>query len=378
MVLNTGTTNGRTEVLSFLQTAAGPAVPANRQSQLLSVWRKLHVEVDSMAAVPNSGSQANTVSGDITEISAGGASLLVSATLRDLSPDLDSPPSPPPPGPGNGRFENGVIFVGQTATTTYPVASNGSNFVVATTIAPFTLPFSMVNSTGGGLISGLVTRMEQISNATQFTINVSLTPSAYVGGTFTILGVSSPISANGVVTVITNAMVIPFTLHDDDHDHLMPYVLTGLDPIFVNAYRDCYIESVMAPQGNGTLDVFFRNILPLFLSQLQSSQMDQHRHNDYWVAYLLWVWQFHQDMDYDPDNESTPGLGSGRGWTVAGRWSGVAVESSRDSFINGVAAPNWAGWGYTAWGDLLWTTAADEVGHQFGLLDVNLGMEIAA
>lgn len=257
MVLNTATMNGRTEVLSFRQTATGPAVPANRQSQLLSVWRKLHVEVDSMAAVPNSGSQVNTISGNITDIGNGGASLTVNVSLRDGSPDLNTPPAPPPPGPGNGRFENGLLFVGQTATTTYLTASNGSNFLMPAAATPFTLPFSLVNSSGGSLVSGLVLRMEQIASATQFVINESLTPSAYVGGTFTILGVSSPVAANGVVTIITSEMVIPFTVHDDDNDFLLPLnVAPGnngtLLSVLTETMREAFIE-VLDDEGGEPL-----------------------------------------------------------------------------------------------------------------------------
>jgi hypothetical protein len=113
-----------------------------------------------------------------------------------------------------------------------------------------------------------------------------------------------------------------------------------------------------------------------------NSQMDANanRQDDYWGAYLLWAFQFDARDDYDSNNEFsflTPTLqdqlGSGRGYTdsVGGQWSGAAVESARDSFLNGPYAGSWAGWGYAFWSDLLWRTAAHEVGHQFGLTHVN-------
>lgn len=199
---------------------------------------------------------------------------------------------------------------------------------------------------------------------------------AFLGGRLSVGG-GAWVDIIGVTPTLseltTSTLRIPLVANDDDVLTQLPYPITGLNPIFVRAYEDAYIESVMAPMGHNVTAAVVRNLDPADLGTVQESQMDTHRADAYWVAYVLWSWQFYEDQDYDPNNEKSPVRGSGRGYTLADRWSSVAIGSSRDSFLNGVNSANWAAWGYASFHDLAARTAAHEVGHQFGFFETTGG-----
>ena len=112
-------------------------LPGNYASDVLAVWRFLHVEVDSMAAPPTTGPEKNFVDGNLTGVVGNGTvaqrvnlnvNLKTGLTPQDNSANLDSIPS------DNGRFENGWIKIGSGGgtpgqTQTSALLGNGDDYV---------------------------------------------------------------------------------------------------------------------------------------------------------------------------------------------------------------------------------------------------------
>jgi hypothetical protein len=193
-------------------TAHGALVPAANVSGLLTVWRRLHVEVDSMAAVTN-----NQVTGSITAISGNATAatnLALSVNLRtgltppDNSPNLSA-------GTGNGRFENGWIRVGAVAAQS-GVNGNGDTFV--SNAGGFSLPAEIVF--GGNTVNA----GQAVSLAgSVFGVSAGLGAVNYAGGTLRVAGTTFTITANSASNVtVSGTPVLPFVLHDDDNDTLLP------------------------------------------------------------------------------------------------------------------------------------------------------------
>jgi hypothetical protein len=125
-------------IMSDLATAA-----AVKASAVLTVWRNLHVEVDSMTAIPaHPHAEANDVRGNIIGIQGNGTmatrlDLNQSLAANDGSPRLDDPQNR-----GNGRFENGTIIIGSgpQARPTPNLLGNGGDYVEAQTGSGFDIP----------------------------------------------------------------------------------------------------------------------------------------------------------------------------------------------------------------------------------------------
>jgi len=78
--------------------------PDKYATNVLGVWRLLHVELDSMG--PVTGNEIVTVFTDIVGTGTGLTEARGIPSINDGSADLDTDP------PGNGRFENGRMIVG--------------------------------------------------------------------------------------------------------------------------------------------------------------------------------------------------------------------------------------------------------------------------
>ena len=186
-------------------------IPSNHQTPMLTVWRRLHVEVDSMSAVTN-----NFVTGTIVSIrgNSSGATNVVLSNMGDSSVNLSSVP------PANGRFENGWIAIGNSTNT--GLLGNGNNFVQMPGSGTFNIPFTITDASGSNAVSGQVCAMFFAGNSFFFTVNTTLATNAYNGGTFTVAGTSIGVLQNGVNTLRTALFNLNFTLHDDDNDTLLP------------------------------------------------------------------------------------------------------------------------------------------------------------
>lgn len=319
-ILNEAIPNGNDNSLSFLWNQAGSisvggntvhfsagTIDATHQSRLLSVWRTLHIEVDSMAAVAT-----NIVWGKITGI-VGNAGTIFAATangsgsLSDGSPDLSA-------GTGNGRFENGSISVGYISggsfvavATTTTLTGNGTNYFRAPNPGFVSVPFTIyAASSTTPSVSGTVTLLTTAGGTLETLVgsSASLASGAYEGGTVSIAGNTFNVARNSTQSFFTVGVAeIPFQAHDDDADFLLPYPLGGPPTewnVVATIYAPAYIRPVI--DGGGNLDnnkrtVPFRLHLPA--SEVENfikppaGPLNAHnnRSNDFWVAYVLFAFQ---------------------------------------------------------------------------------------
>jgi hypothetical protein len=140
-------------------------IPSNYQTEMLTVWRRLHVEVDSMSAVIN-----NRVTGNVLSIqgnSTGATNVVLSVSLNagDSSVNLSSAT------PANGRFENGWIAIGTSISTN--LLGNGNNFVRKPAGETFNIRFTLLDANGSNAISGQVRDMVAFGSANKFLFTVN-------------------------------------------------------------------------------------------------------------------------------------------------------------------------------------------------------------
>jgi hypothetical protein len=336
-------------------------------SPQLYVWRMLHLEMDSMAAVTG-----NTVLGNVTAISgttqvAQRVTLDVNLALGDGSARLDSP------SPGNGRFEHGSIKIGQGAgspgqTETANLIGNGTDFVqkAGGVSIPFKITASGLADVTGNIIS---------LSGTTFGLNVTggTLTSSYSGGSLNVTGiVMTPITGvnpqAGTVTVQTLAN-IPVELRDDDVA-VMPHFADTTR--MAEKYADAFIEPVVDGGGDPTFNrdtVGFKLNMEATATQdlwdalsapttPGACESDGNRSPNFWIAYVLTAYQSKTaggiggKGDNDPDSEEalggvTDGLDRG---------SFLFLEETKDEERE---------LGIT----LEAATVVHEIGHQFGLTD---------
>jgi len=219
---------------------------------------------------------------------------------------------------------------------------------------------------------GTVTEITPVAAGYALTLSIT-SPSPpwddMVGGRIAVGGGTwvEVVAANDVASTVTISLLsIPFSIHDDDVDALLPYSTMTLHPLYQAAYQDAYIEPVLISAADSELLAWQLNVLSEQLGTFVESEFDAHRGDGFWVAYIMWMFQFHEQMDYDAATEiPTLALGTGRGWTIDDKYSGLALESTRDSFA--IQPLRFQGFGYQTDTDLLWRTTAHEVGHQFAL-----------
>jgi hypothetical protein len=311
-------------------------------SPTLTVWRLLNTELDTIPALGD----GNTVVGSITGISGLGSSLRIVTVTNLLGDDgLDLNDS----ATEYGRFENGTLTVGQTVTggaaiTITNVVGNGDYFVEVRTapsaISIAGLAFDAEDSdyfTVPDTMQGTITEITPVGGGYELTLSVtSPNPpwSDMAGGRIKVGGGSwvDVLSENPAPsTVVVGSLSIPFTLHDDDVDALLPYSTSALHPIYQAAYQDAYIEPVLITGADSELLAWQLNVLPEQLGTFVESEFTAFRDDEFWVAYNMWIFQFHEEMDYDSSAElASTNWGTGRGWTDATRqFSGTAVETTK-------------------------------------------------
>jgi hypothetical protein len=331
-------------------------------TDMLTVWRRLHVEVDSMAAVVN-----NSISGNVTGITDGisiphkallNVNLRTGLTPNDNSSNLDVCVT------CNGRFENGRITIGDSTTT--GLMGNGDTYVSTQSGDWFNIPFGITGSNGSSpIVTGQIIGLAVISTIGDsfFTVNTDLTPGLFDGGIINVAGQTFDVFTNGVDTVnVIEQGILPFhDLHDDDYDTLLPhsYDLSVLSAALQQAYVSVVDDGGGNTSNNQMNNTFAAN---LTTNQIEQSFNRQANGDDaFWVAYVLMSYQYTTDSDFDPDSEGGTGgvtLDVSDNCTVesGGVGSQVFVETVRDRLANG--------------GDVIGLEArvlAHEVGHQMGL-----------
>jgi hypothetical protein len=316
-------------------------VETNFVTPMLTVWRSVHIEKDSMSG-PGSN---NFVTGGIPTIQGvvlRGATQVVlnvnlSTGLGDSSRNLDTPGT----NVANGRFENGFIDIGTTPVRTAPLLGNENTRVTLSNLPGpaatnfFNLPFVIFKgaATNTGQIVRLNPGMPSIFRAN----TVLLPPGAFDGGTLVVAGQSFGVSNTlGQQIVLTNNnATLNFVLHDDDDDTLLPkFPDTSL---LAGALQEAYVEPKFNTTGvadNNNLNAvpFDANLDTLkhaiiVVTNANTWQSRDLNANDFWVAYVLNAYQWETPFDRDPTSEQSPPLGIKLGATLE-RMDGSSVGGS--------------------------------------------------
>jgi hypothetical protein len=366
-------------ILSDSTTAA-----AVKASAVLTVWRKLHMEVDSMAAIP---AGVNKVTGQVNSIfpfgspGSGVKRIYVDQNLDDgsaLIPDADTSPTA-----RGGRYENGTMRIGNlnqpnAMVRLAPIQGNGitdgDHFVQFLDTNEFRVPFTIRRSTLT-VAQGMVRDMTgEIFTLTGDLTKVRTGDTLVVGGAgMTISDVSPPLNQ-----VTVQQVSIGFELVDDD-EAVMPHPTKDeFLPLFNQKYGVAYIEAVVDGGGdinhNSSAVPFMLNveinITPAGLTSLDgligtlpnALQSDGKRSKNYWVAHVLYAYQSSKvpsqvnafRADGDPDSEDNPTEGFTAEVSGMARGSFIFREETREQeAIHGVPIEH--------------RTVIHEVGHQFGL-----------
>jgi len=318
---------------NIVTTPKTPIPESNRRvSPVLTVWRFLHVEVDSMTAPPAAGAQANSLDRVIASITGNGTVAqriftttnipVLQDTTGDGIPDTNEGSATLPLPGGSGRFENGSVRVGPApGTTTRGLDGNGVNFIQRN--AGITIPFTVSNPPQPNATGNVIALAGAV-----FTLRVTGGPLSLVhnGGTINVAGVPMAITGVnlGASTVTVGARAnISVRLHDDDDDTALPRdPLTGLmsasDNVAQNLFAAAYIRPVYdggGNAGNNTWTVPF--VLNTESATVYRWGSRGNNSNRFWVVYILAAWQDSCDQmrcDRDPNSEgvtggSTAGIG---------------------------------------------------------------------
>jgi hypothetical protein len=345
-----------------------------KSTPVLTVWRRVHLEVDSMAAVPDTGPQRNLADGNIVQISGNVANgqVAVSGTnnhfvtglpngITDNSEHLPN---------GNGRFENGRVRIGLGLWTDNLLGNAAHSFwTKGTSVAggtSFHIPFTAVPpSPNDPFIQGQIVAMLPASQTGQgvkgeFVVDTALTPNTLAGGTLGISNHSFTILGNTAnrIEVDTDDPTLAFVLYDDDSAAGTPLPrpdTSRMQPAFAPAYI-VPIEGTLA--GDETLP-FLSNIQTLSGGNVEdgwSFDNEPHVNPEFWVMYVRGAFQDDTLEDRDPDSESVT-------WGIANGIPGTGVNIYYEAHIEtaGWTPPNMPGHGYFEA-----DTVVHEIGHLFG------------
>jgi hypothetical protein len=371
---------------------------ANYASLPLTVWRLLHVEIDSMGpAVGNAvfGNVHGFTSPAGPPKSDNVVTLSVDVNLDDGSRHRGSIP------PANGRFENGRLELVLDSGGVFAVAGN-SNTVLFLSAAPtdilaVPLPFFAIDNDefGNDHFAGSVSLISFAGTGWDLTLVVTSTSSTpidwpdFVGGKIRIgAGPDMPITAvnaaASTVQIPPGALRIPFMLRDDD-SAVMP-TMPDLSHMPV-AFADAYVLPVADGAGDPAFNkdnVPFRThvigaqatmVADLAAALALPNAMESlgNRTDVYWGAYVLAAYQSSSGLidfgtpgnpdprsDNDPNSENALGGVALPGPVFASRGALVFIEELADQdfeFGGQIVTPT------------LPRVVTHEVGHLFGLPD---------
>ncbi len=340
-------------------------------SPALTVWRILHMELDSMEAVRDNDDQ-----GLMYVLRRNTGIARVNHSLDDGSPHLGGVG----PARNNGRFENGTFELGLLLRFAGRLDGNSDNEVYAQASGAFDVPYT-ATTPGGLAVSGKVVGFMPWGGGggggSIVRIDRRLPNSLFEGGTITIAGNTVGIRGSFLRLVVTSSPVqVDYLLHDDDDDALLPQTPPVTGP-FRDVYRTAYIETVVdggnSPANNQKNVPFAPNseATALYQEAMRPGgyfQSHTKRRDDFWIGYVLMAFQGHPEprqengvwkSDLDPNTETrTTFYGFATGRNDKYDFSVLFVELAREH-------------GYLP---LLEHFGAHEVGHQFGLNDGSGGM----
>jgi hypothetical protein len=338
-------------------------------SGVLTVWRFLHLEVDSM--VPVTG---NYVEGNIMSLDTGDSdtamAVFVDTNLDDGSPQLDGPTV------GAGRFEGGSLTIAG-AHDIDTLDGNGSDFLrraAGLDICDQPLPFEALGPIPLAPIMGSVTG---VSNQTTLAVNVTVGSLAadFIGGEFSIGGgpwraITGIAVANNEVVV--DALRVPFRAYDDDSTNGTAISRPDTSRMTV-AFEPAYILPREGILPGDQLLPFVANIQDIMIINTGWSYTnDPLRAPRLWVAYVRGAFQSDTKLDTDAKSE-------GYSWGIADidlpsgtpSAGGVNIywEGHNESTSANLQTPNLPGRGFQEC-----DTVVHEVGHLFTCLHNDEGV----
>lgn len=329
-------------------------------TKLLTVWRYLHIERDSMVA-PTANQNVFTA-GHVNRFD--GDTIYFDTKITDGSPSLDSMPV------GNGRFEKGKIVLGGL---TYDLLGNGSNYVKADKIIylngtllkngiPITVKLTSLAPPPTGVIVP--------DNAPQtFGVQEIIISDFYKGATLSVGEQEFNVLGNTANSIdVSRQVLLSYSLRDDDVNSVLPEfppIGSNMDELFKPAYIKILVDGG-GDENNNTddqlyfipnlSDDFARGLMALEINGKPLFNSRRSRADDYWLAYALSAFRAlaydksrPDDIrgDKDPDSE--------RDFSGAHYGEGAIMyrETMRDA--GGLPTEEF--------------TIIHEIGHQFGLLD---------
>lgn len=289
----------------------------------LSVWRTLHIELDSMGTVANNLEKGKIVSVEGSPIGSYKASF-ANALAPDPSLNLDSA------NPLAGRFQNGTIHIGtlNPPSKTFPLLGNGNAYVRTQPGAagnPFDIPFTI--SLKKASKSGKTLQIRPNARGARIDIaqGTALVPGEFDGGKMDIAGHTFKVLTNQKFVVFLKDATpeLSFELYDDDN-----LTLLSNNPdvsLFAGALAEVFIAPKYDVPNPNPRTPFVLNLLTRGINQKMNWDSRGLNSVKYWVAYVWSGYQPSMNKDCDPNNESWT-----RGETV---WTGGSViyrETIRD------------------------------------------------
>jgi hypothetical protein len=375
------------------------AVEGKDITNLLTVWRRLWVEWDSMGPVPESQTdpQKNYVEGEIVSIEQLPTgfkvkfdSVFEQLIQEDGSVNLDGSGQ----NAGNGRFENGKLTINPPTDVNndgafITVVGNGNDYVRISS----PLEFNITNKQCSGYIKSFTKQGENNTSTFVLTLYNSLTcPEIAVNDEINIYGLKFSIGSSQRVNsgssevsyqiTTQSPAIISYRLKDDDIENLPD---TNEEEAqfehMEEAFSDVYIKPMHAPDTTRQVN------LPFVLNLKKGEQLSylgqkveekkvcfetkEQANNNYWVGYVLSAYQadtkltdypvyvdgeYKEDVRADDDPNIERDL---RGINYGGKGSIIFWETQKDVKDN-------HGQDET---DVGYYLVAHEVGHQFDLDD---------
>ncbi|MCB0557056.1 MAG: hypothetical protein KDD02_26145 [Phaeodactylibacter sp.] len=385
--------------LSIVHPRAGKnEIPLSRffTSPVLTVWRLLHIEFDSMENVVDDKNKKVGMFTDFDGPLATAARAIkgIGVTLEDEPNSSDNPPSLDRgySSSWNGRFENGTLIVGRQFSQKIDIKANEAHKAIFDKPASFLPVEFSIYLPSGDSISGEVI---QISHPLDFVYELNVAYgnlSQAITGYPMRVGLGTPVNLSwvnaGANQVASSSLNILFDLWDDDAtaaDNLLPYNF-NTDPDGLKgdlaAFQDAYIEPTDYPNNLPNLIPFYPNLIEKdtinnrYTIYGDSRMVENTFYKLVWIAYTAAVFQTgawrkdadpNKEFENDPSNPKLNGLNLGltvhslndsdNKVSKGGNYSVIPFENFRDANSSGII-PNVV--------SFRGRSIAHEIGHQFG------------
>ena len=300
--------------------------PNNYASSVLTVWRILHVEEDSMMDFLWSQNQRAGIFTDFDGQQNKGTKTIEFHTIgsngifTDNSFDLDDGAMSQ-----NGRFENGTLLIGETCegdvcvhqTEFDNITGNGNFRVVFPKKSMAGLTFNIIDATETSLLSGIITEVLKDETTTltyEWFLDVSSTEdlSEYGDKMINIGGGDyvSIISINNIdKTIKTNEFNLPYIIRDDDLQGQLPtpVILNDLNETFNPGYLLTVIDGGGNMSNNGENIPFIGNLASSeahinIINPMRESKGNES--DNFWIIHISSGFQGSEERDNDANMES--------------------------------------------------------------------------